>query len=120
MHVTTQELLPLASQSRRMTSSSSLPWEPHEMLCNLCDLIVSEFSFAEPVPDYVKAVVDTVTAIHEREPPGDVLAFLTGQEEVDRVVNLLKEQVIDNKDDCKLHFRITIIYTICVHMHMYS
>jgi hypothetical protein len=79
----------------------------HEMLYNLYHLVISVFSFAEPVPDYVKAVVDTVALIHEHEPSGDILAFLTGQEEVDRAVSLLKEQVV-NKDNCKLHFRITI------------
>lgn len=65
----------------------------------------------------MKAVVDTVTAIHERESSGDVLAFLTGQEEVDRAVSLLKEQVIYNKDNCKLHFSITKIDTIHMRIH---
>lgn len=32
-----------------------------------------------PVPDYVKATVETVLKIHETEEDGDVLAFLTGQ-----------------------------------------
>jgi HrpA-like RNA helicase len=80
----------------------------HEMLYNLYLIVIPVFSFSEPVPDYVKALVDTVTLIHEHEPSGDVLAFLTGQEEVDRAVCLLKEQVVNNKDNCKLHFRITI------------
>jgi ATP-dependent RNA helicase DDX35 len=55
----------------------------------------------EPVPDYVKAVVDTAALIHEHEPLGDILAFLTGQEEVDRAVSLLKEQAINNKSNLK-------------------
>lgn len=80
---------------------------PHGAV-TLYNLIICVFSFKEPVPDYVKAVVDTVILIHEHEPSGDVLAFLTGQEEVDRAVNLLKEQVVNNKDNCKLHFRINI------------
>lgn len=46
---------------------------------------------AEPVADYVKAVVDTAIKINESEDPGDVLAFLTGMEEVDRAVSLLNE-----------------------------
>lgn len=36
------------------------------------------FAFS-PVPDYVKATVETVMKIHETEDDGDVLAFLTGQ-----------------------------------------
>ena len=31
-----------------------------------------------PVPDYVKATVDTIIKIHHNETPGDVLAFVTG------------------------------------------
>nr|CAD7591847.1 unnamed protein product [Timema genevievae] len=53
---------------------------------------------AEPVPDYVKAVVDTVLKIDTNEPTGDVLAFLTGQEEVDRAVTLLREHSAQRKD----------------------
>ncbi|XP_054282374.1 probable ATP-dependent RNA helicase DHX35 isoform X2 [Macrosteles quadrilineatus] len=45
----------------------------------------------EPVPDYVRAAVDTVVKIHVSEAGGDVLCFLTGQEEVDRAVALLRE-----------------------------
>lgn len=37
------------------------------------------FSIPSPVPDYVKATVETVLKIHETEDDGDVLAFLTGQ-----------------------------------------
>ncbi|KAJ9594469.1 hypothetical protein L9F63_014081, partial [Diploptera punctata] len=44
----------------------------------------------KPVPDYVKATVDTVIKIHLNEPMGDILAFLTGQDEVDRAVRLPK------------------------------
>ncbi|KAK6022616.1 hypothetical protein OSTOST_11671, partial [Ostertagia ostertagi] len=34
------------------------------------------------VPNYIKATVDTVLDIHKNEIPGDILVFLTGQEEV--------------------------------------
>ena len=39
------------------------------------------FYLEQPTPDYVKAAVDTVFALHGAEPKGDVLVFLTGQEE---------------------------------------
>jgi ATP-dependent RNA helicase DDX35 len=35
--------------------------------------------------------VDTVLQIHKSEPTGDILAFLTGQDEVEKACNLLKE-----------------------------
>ncbi|XP_075987847.1 putative ATP-dependent RNA helicase DHX35 [Anticarsia gemmatalis] len=43
---------------------------------------IDVFYSEEPVPDYVKATVDTVIKIHENEPFGDILAFLTSQEEI--------------------------------------
>jgi ATP-dependent RNA helicase DDX35 len=52
-----------------------------------------------PVPNYIDTTVETVLAIHKQEPPGDILAFLTGQDEVDRVVRKLNEiaQTLKNK-----------------------
>ncbi|XP_064393087.1 probable ATP-dependent RNA helicase DHX35 isoform X2 [Halichondria panicea] len=44
-----------------------------------------------PVADYLTASVETVLALHRGEKPGDVLVFLTGQEEVERGVEQLKE-----------------------------
>ncbi|CAG5093770.1 Similar to DHX35: Probable ATP-dependent RNA helicase DHX35 (Homo sapiens) [Cotesia congregata] len=52
---------------------------------------VDIFYVKEPVPDYVKAVVDSALKIHSNEESGDILAFLTGMDEVDRAVSLLKE-----------------------------
>ncbi|KAK0083742.1 hypothetical protein PV326_006537, partial [Microctonus aethiopoides] len=37
----------------------------------------------EPESDYLDAALITVMQIHLREPPGDILLFLTGQEEID-------------------------------------
>lgn len=58
---------------------------------------VEVFYVKEPVPDYVKATVDTAMKIHESEPNGDILIFLTGYEEVDRAVALLKEHASQDK-----------------------
>ncbi|XP_044016696.1 probable ATP-dependent RNA helicase DHX35 isoform X2 [Aphidius gifuensis] len=52
---------------------------------------VDIFYVDEPVADYVKAVVDTALKIHEDEESGDILAFLTGMDEVDRAVSLLQD-----------------------------
>lgn len=40
--------------------------------------------------------MNTIVKLHEREPPGDILAFLTGQEEVDRAVSMLTSNIRDN------------------------
>nr|CAH0106947.1 unnamed protein product [Daphnia galeata] len=52
---------------------------------------VDIFYVQDPVSDYLKASVDTVIKISIHEPSGDVLVFLTGFEEVEAVVRLLKE-----------------------------
>lgn len=44
----------------------------------------------------MKATVDTILKIHSREPPGDILAFLTGQEEVERTVRMLEDSANAN------------------------
>jgi ATP-dependent RNA helicase DDX35 len=55
----------------------------------------------EPVPDYIQGVVDTCLKIHKNLPRGDILAFLTGQEEVDRAVSLLNDHADADKGKCK-------------------
>ncbi|GJN38084.1 hypothetical protein PR202_gb27094 [Eleusine coracana subsp. coracana] len=47
----------------------------------------------EPVSDYLLAAVNTVLLIHEKEPPGDILVFLTGQDDIDTAVKLLNEEI---------------------------
>lgn len=42
--------------------------------------------------DYVQAAVQTVVDIHREDVPGDVLVFLTGQEEVESAVRMLDEE----------------------------
>ncbi|XP_067943548.1 probable ATP-dependent RNA helicase DHX35 isoform X2 [Watersipora subatra] len=41
--------------------------------------------------NYVQETVDTIAKIHKGEPPGDVLAFLTGADEIDFAVAELRE-----------------------------
>lgn len=47
------------------------------------------FYALDPFPDYVKATINTIMTIHNHEPAGDILAFLTGQEDIDMVVRAL-------------------------------
>lgn len=51
------------------------------------------FYLDEPCPDYIRGTVDTIMKIHKKEGPGDILAFLTGQEEVTRAVNALRDHM---------------------------
>lgn len=47
----------------------------------------------EPEPDYLDAALMTVMQIHLSEPQGDILVFLTGQEEIDTSCEILFERM---------------------------
>ncbi|VDB84170.1 unnamed protein product [Peniophora sp. CBMAI 1063] len=47
----------------------------------------------EPETDYLDASLITVMQIHLSEPPGDILLFLTGQEEIDTSCEILYERM---------------------------
>eukprot|EP01128_Nolandella_sp_AFSM9_P011983 TRINITY_DN8863_c0_g1_i1.p1 TRINITY_DN8863_c0_g1~~TRINITY_DN8863_c0_g1_i1.p1 ORF type:complete len:585 (-),score=114.99 TRINITY_DN8863_c0_g1_i1:115-1731(-) len=47
----------------------------------------------EPETDYLDASMTTVMQIHLSEPPGDILLFLTGQEEIDTAAQILFERM---------------------------
>ena len=46
----------------------------------------------EPVESYLDAVLRTVLQIHADEPEGDILAFLTGQDEIEALQRLIPER----------------------------
>lgn len=71
---------------------------------------VETYFMQEPAPDYVTSTVDTVIKLHETEPPGDILAFLTGQEEVDRAAELLHSNIRENSFKNKLQLLVLPMY----------
>jgi ATP-dependent RNA helicase DDX35 len=53
-----------------------------------------EVMYAEaPVANYLTATIDTVVDIHMEKPPGDILVFLTGRDEVEGVVKQLRDRL---------------------------
>ncbi|KAH9578043.1 protein of unknown function DUF1605 [Trypanosoma melophagium] len=54
---------------------------------------VAIFHTLEPQADYVEAAVSTLLQIHEKEEPGDVLCFLTGQEEIEDAKRILEQRM---------------------------
>ena len=44
---------------------------------------VDVFYSKQPEPDYFEAMIRTVNQIHQKESPGDILVFLTGEEEIE-------------------------------------
>ena len=47
----------------------------------------------EAETDYLDAALITVQTIHVKEPPGDILLFLTGQEEIDTACEILHDRM---------------------------
>ncbi|XP_037258541.1 probable ATP-dependent RNA helicase DHX35 isoform X2 [Falco biarmicus] len=72
---------------------------------------VDIFYIQSPVPDYIKSTVETAMKIHQMENDGDILAFLTGQEEVETVVSMLIEQARAlSRTGMKKHLRVLPMY----------
>lgn len=46
-----------------------------------------------PSSDYLEDAISTVEKIHLHEPKGDILVFLTGQEEIDTACQILTERM---------------------------
>ncbi|KAJ4461369.1 putative Pre-mRNA-splicing factor ATP-dependent RNA helicase ddx-15 [Paratrimastix pyriformis] len=53
---------------------------------------VEVFYTGTPVTDYLDAATTCVTQLHRELPPGDMLVFLTGEEEIATVTTLLQER----------------------------
>ncbi|KAH9939678.1 P-loop containing nucleoside triphosphate hydrolase protein [Epithele typhae] len=51
---------------------------------------VEVFYTQDPEPDYVEAAIRTVLMIHRAEEPGDILLFLTGEEEIEDACRKIK------------------------------
>jgi pre-mRNA-splicing factor ATP-dependent RNA helicase DHX15/PRP43 len=54
---------------------------------------VEIFYTAEPEGDYVLAAIKTVIQIHLSEPPGDILLFLTGEDEIEEACRQITKEV---------------------------
>ena len=54
-----------------------------------CTCILSYLCPTAPEADYLDAAIVTVLQIHVTQPLGDILVFLTGQEEVDTAAEIL-------------------------------
>lgn len=50
------------------------------------------FYTPEPEPDYLEGAIRTVLMIHQSEDPGDVLLFLTGEEEIEDAVRKIQNE----------------------------
>merc|ERR1719422_2762094 len=55
---------------------------------------VEIFYTADPERDYLEAAIRTVVQIHNSEPAGDILLFLTGEEEIESACRALRREAM--------------------------
>jgi len=63
---------------------------------------VEIFYTADPERDYLEAAIRTVVQIHNSEPEGDVLLFLTGEEEIENACRALRKEATRYPDSGEL------------------
>lgn len=63
---------------------------------------VEIFYTADPERDYLEAAIRTVVQIHNSEPEGDVLLFLTGEEEIENACRALRKESVRYPDSGEL------------------
>lgn len=89
------------SDLKLIVTSATLDAEKFSKYFNNCPILTVpgrtfpvEILFAkEPESDYLDSALITVMQIHLTEPPGDILIFLTGQEEIDTAADILYERM---------------------------
>ncbi|KAF5738029.1 hypothetical protein HS088_TW13G00923 [Tripterygium wilfordii] len=62
--------------------------------------------------DYLEAALITIFQIHLEEGPGDILVFLTGQEEIESVERLVQERLRQLPEDSQKLFTVTIFSSL--------
>ncbi|KAI1753849.1 P-loop containing nucleoside triphosphate hydrolase protein [Xylaria castorea] len=94
-------------QAEEFLSFFSAPSENQESADNIVNQIGSIISLKgrtypidvlyldSPAEDYVEKVISTVFDIHNTEPDGDILVFLTGREEIDSAVQTIAKRAIN-------------------------
>ncbi|PSR94700.1 Pre-mRNA-splicing factor ATP-dependent RNA helicase [Actinidia chinensis var. chinensis] len=61
---------------------------------------VEIFYTQEPEKDYLEAAIRTVLQIHMYEARGDILVFLTGEEEIEDACKKISKEVVNQGDNC--------------------
>ena len=74
-------------------------WAPNELSCAI-DWISVCF-LQEPERDYLEAAIRTVVQIHMCEPPGDILVFLTGEEEIEDACKKIAKECAQGGDSVR-------------------
>ncbi|KAI1328622.1 P-loop containing nucleoside triphosphate hydrolase protein [Xylariaceae sp. FL0255] len=72
-----------------------------------------------PAEDYVKRAISTVLDIHNSEPGGDILVFLTGREEIDNAVQSIAEAAAEFAAGTRSLFPLPLYAGLSTEQQMY-
>eukprot|EP00899_Mesostigma_viride_P028565 jgi/Mesvir1/8894/Mv02777-RA.1 len=81
-----------AKRRRRDADKESLDLKPAILSAEGRTFGVTVHYLEQPCSNYVQEAVSTVMEIHKKERPGDILVFLTGQQEVEEAVSAIEEE----------------------------
>ena len=73
---------------------------------------VEIFYTQEPERDYLEAAIRTVVQIHACEPPGDILLFLTGEEEIEDACRKITAEIKNMGDAAGAAFVLPLYSTL--------
>ena len=72
--------------------------EQRDRLLGAASAVASAWPLQEPERDYLEAAIRTVVQIHVCEPMGDILVFLTGEEEIEDACRKINKEVTQMGD----------------------
>ncbi len=73
---------------------------------------------SEPTKNYIDDCIRAVLEIHQRAPPGDILVFLTGQEEIDHVVDTLNNDESCSKKASNMLYPLPLYSVLPLHRQL--
>lgn len=92
------ELLPVTTDVNHLEEAVvEKKVQEKKMKCNVVHVHGRQFPvdilyLNQPAPNCLRETISTVLKIHDREPPGDILVFLPGQDEIQHVVREIRDQ----------------------------
>ena len=113
-----KEIIPKRPDLKIVVMSATLDAEKFQKYFNEAPLIkvpgrtfpVEVFYTAEPEKDYLEAAIRTALQIHLTEPAGDILIFLTGEEEIEEACRKIRAEADQHRARCG-ELRVTPLYS---------
>ena len=101
-----KEILPKRPELKMIVMSATLDITKFQEYFNAPLIIipgrtypVTKIYLQQPVDDYFEASVNRVVKIHKEEKEGDILLFLTGEEEIESACSEIREQISEFGDE---------------------